>query len=81
MGLSDQEAMTQKMLVEPFRNYVRCIAGKRMNANLYEYHGLDTMAHRYEVNAYEPGDWILHLAGIESSLRMALLTEYAKRTT
>lgn len=73
--------MNQTMLLPPFRDWVSCIPGKRMNANLYEVHGIADWLHKQFVNAYEPGDWILHLAGIEHNMRMRLLAEYAARAT
>ena len=75
MGWGDNWAMNQTMLLPPFNEYVRCVSGKRMNSNLYDLHGLQNMDHKYMVNAYAPGDWILHLAGLETSLRMKVLRE------
>jgi len=78
MGWGDNWAMNQTMLLPPFRDWVRCIPGKSMNCNLYELHGLQNMAHKNEINNYEPGDFILHLAGVEATTRLAVLREYAR---
>jgi hypothetical protein len=78
MGWGDNEAMNQKSLQPPFDLWVRCIPGKAMNAYPYAEHGLTGWSHRNEVNSYEPGDWILHAAGIESKRRLELLREYAR---
>lgn len=77
MGWGDNWAMNQTMLLPPFSSWVMCTAGKMMNCNLYSLHGLEGMAHKNEVNNYEPGDWILHLAGVEATTRMRVLKEYA----
>jgi hypothetical protein len=81
MGWGDNWAMNQTMLLPPFRDWVACIPGKRMNANLYQLHGLDGMLHKKHINAYEPGDWILHLAGLEHSARMTALRKMVEHAT
>jgi hypothetical protein len=81
MGWGDQEAMVQKMLVPPFNEWVWCKSGKLFNAYPYDAHGIDDWAHKYEVNAYEPGDFILHAAGIEEPRRSELLRYYASIAT
>lgn len=50
-----------------------------MNSNLYEAHGIAGWPHAKHINAYEDGDYILHLAGIEHTRRMELLREYAAK--
>jgi hypothetical protein len=70
--------MNQTMLLPPFSKWVECVAGTWMNCNLYDVHGLESMDHKYHVNAYKPGSWILHAAGIEHGLRMRLLKQYAE---
>jgi len=77
MGWGDQEAMVQKMLVPPFSRWVSVVAGKRFNCYPYEYHGRADWAHKNEINNYEPGDFILHAAGMESEMRLRVLREYA----
>lgn len=77
MGWGDNESMNQKMLLPPFSKWVRCIEGKEMNCYPYELHGLQNWAHKNEVNNYEEGGWILHLAGIESSARLEYAKHYA----
>lgn len=74
----DNWAMNQTMLLPPFRDWVQCVPGKRMNSNLYELHGLQDMQHKRLINAYEPGDWIVHLAGLETELRMRILREMTR---
>lgn len=81
MGWGDNEAMNQLSLLPPFSRYVACVPGKVMNCNLYELHGLQHMAHKNEINNYEPGDFILHLAGVEHNARMHYLREFAKVAT
>jgi len=81
MGWGDQEAMIQKMLVPPFSDWVACVSGKYFNAYPYDAHGITDWAHKYEINAYEPGDFILHAAGIEEPRRSELLRYYASIAT
>ena len=81
MGWGDQEAMIQKMLVPPFSLFVRCVAGKVFNAYPYDQHGIADWAHKDGVNNYEPGDFILHAAGIEEPRRSELLRHYASLAT
>lgn len=81
MGWGDNWAMNQTMLLPPFNDWVHCIAGKYMNANLYSLHGLQDMPHKNVVNNYEPGDWILHLAGVEATTRLRVLREMVARAT
>lgn len=78
MGWGDQEAMNQLMLLPPFTQYVKCVNGRVMNCNLYELHGLQNMAHKNEVNNYEPGDFILHLAGVDNATRLSYLRAAAE---
>lgn len=78
MGWGDQWGMNETMLLPPFRDWVDCVPGKWMNCNLYDVHGMGDWPHKNEINNYEEGDWILHLAGIEYSKRMELLRHYAK---
>jgi len=77
MGWGDNWAMNQTMLLPPFNGWVTCHPGKTMNCNLYDAHGMGDWAHKNSINNYEPGDFILHLAGVEHSLRMELLRKYA----
>lgn len=78
MGWGDNWGMNQTMLLPPFSDWVACVPGRLMNSNLYELHGLQGMEHKNEVNNYNHGDFILHLAGVEHEKRMAMLREYAK---
>lgn len=79
MGWGDNWAMNQTMLLPPFRDWVSCIPGRVMNANLYDVHGIADWHHAQFINAYQDGDWILHLAGVEHTKRMELLREYAAK--
>jgi len=81
MGWGDQEAMVQKMLVPPFAEWVACIPGKFFNCYPYHLHGRADWAHKNEINNYEPGDFILHAAGMESEMRLRVLREYAALAT
>ena len=81
MGWGDQNAMNQKSLYRPFRDWVKCIPGKVMNAAPYEEYGLQNEPNKNELNNYEPGDWIVHLPGMEASRRAMLLSKYAQAYT
>jgi hypothetical protein len=81
MGLSDQEAMVQKMLQKPFSDWVKVVPGKLFNCYDYDLYGIGSWAHKYEVNAYQAGDWILHCAGLTGDDRMNVLRRYDKLRT
>lgn len=76
MGWADQVGIFQTYLQPIFSGVVRIVPGKRFNAMDYSLYGWD-WPHGREVNAYEPGDWILHVPAIERETRLNLLREYA----
>lgn len=78
MGWGDNNAMNLKMMLPPFRDWVKCIPGIYMNSGPYEEYGLSRRPREWKrsVNGYEPGDWILHAAGIEEPRRTEVLKKY-----
>lgn len=78
MGWADQVGLIQTALSPPFNTWVALVPAKAFNAYPYELYGWDHYAHKNEINNYEPGDFILHLPGIEYERRLELLREYAK---
>ncbi len=81
MGWGDQEAMVQKMLQPPFCYWVLCLPGKFFNAYDYKLYGIADWAHKNEINNYEPGDFILHAAGMTGEDRLRVLREYERLRT
>lgn len=81
MGWGDQEAMYQKMLGPPFKEWVRCVPGAWFNAYDYSLYGIDHWPHKYEINAYKPGSFILHAAGLSGQRRLDVLRHYAALAT
>jgi hypothetical protein len=81
MGWGDQEAMVQKMLVLPFSQWVKVVPGFAFNSYPYDLHGRQNWAHKHEINAYRPGAFVLHAAGLESEMRLRVLREYAALAT
>lgn len=75
MGWSDQPGILQTYLQPVFTPWVRIGPGKGFNSMLYSLYGWD-WPHGNEINAYEEGDLVLHLPGIERSQRMELLRHY-----
>jgi hypothetical protein len=69
------------MLQPPFCQWVKVVPGKIFNCYLYELYGIQHWAHRNEVNAYEPGDWLVHAAGLSGERRLNILRELAKLAT
>lgn len=80
MGFSDQPGLFQTMLQYPFKNWVRQCPGKVFNCFDYPLYGWD-WPHGNEVNAYAPGDFVLHAAALEMPKRMAVLRHYAALAT
>lgn len=82
MGWADQEALIQTAVKFPHKAIYKEIPGKVFNCNLYEIRGWDKAfgEYGYYINRYEPGDFILHLAGTEEPTRSNLLKEYAARS-
>lgn len=78
MGWGDNNAMNLKMMLPPFRDWVKCIPGIHMNSGPFEEYGLSRRPRSWKrsVNGYEPGDWILHCAGIEEPRRTEVLKKY-----
>ncbi len=79
MGWADQVGLLQTALQAPFCEWVRTIPGKYMNAMPYELYGWDSWPHKNEINNYEPGDFVLHLPGIEHEARLKMLRDYAQQ--
>lgn len=81
MQWGDNWAMNQVMTLPPFSSWVACVPGKKMNSGIYELYGIGPLAHKNEISNYEPGDFILHLAGVDNRTRKILLTQYAGLAT
>lgn len=81
MGWADQEGLIQTAVKEPHKSIYREVPGKVFNGNLYPEKGWNYGEYGNYVNAYEPGDFVLHLAGFEPNARMRLLREYAEKAT
>lgn len=77
MGFSDQPGLFQTALQHPFKDWVKYVPGKVFNSMPYAEYGWD-WPHGPEINAYEPGDFVLHAPSLEKTRRMDLLREYAK---
>lgn len=79
-GWADQEGLIQTALKSPHKEIYKEVPGKVFNCNLYEEKGWEwTGEAGYYINRYEPGDFVLHLAGIEEPRRSELLRQYAER--
>lgn len=80
-GWADQEGLIQTAVKEPHRSIYREVPGKIFNCNLYEEKGWDYGEYGNYINRYEPGDFVLHCAGIEEPRRSELLRQYAAMAT
>lgn len=80
MGWSDQEGLIQTAIKSPHNAIYREVPGKVFNCNDYRVKGWDFYGeYGNYVNRYEPGDFILHLAGVEEPTRLNLLAEAISR--
>ena len=77
MGWADQEGIIQTYVQPAFTSRVAVVPGKGFNSMLYDLYGWD-WSHKHEINAYEPGDLVLHFPGIEFSQRVELMRQHAK---
>lgn len=77
MGWGDQNAMNQKSLYAPFKYWVKCVPGRVMNASPWDEYGMGHLPHKDAVNNYNPGDWIVHLPGMEASRRIEILRTFS----
>lgn len=78
-GWADQVGLSQVSLMEPHRSIYKEVPGKVFNSNLYEEKGWNLGEYGNYINRFEPGDFVLHLAGIEEPRRSRLLSEYAQK--
>jgi hypothetical protein len=81
MGWGDQEGMIQKMLQPPFCEWVHLVPGALFNAYDYSLYGIENWPHKEQVNAYQPGSFILHAAGLSGEHRLSVLRHYAALAT
>lgn len=77
-GLADETAMEILQTTAPFRDWVRVIPGRVMNAYPSELYGWDKWGIDYArtVNHWEPGCFICHLPGLPNEKRIPLLKQY-----
>jgi|ERR1700692_168093 len=80
-GWADQEGLIQTAIKSPHKEIYREVPGKVFNCNLYALKGWDFGEYGNYVNQYEPGDFVLHLAGVEEPTRSNTLREYAAKAT
>lgn len=80
-GWADQEGLIQTAVKSPHKEIYREVPGKVFNCNLYELKGWNFGEYGNYVNRYEPGDFVLHLAGVEEPTRTNTLREYAAKAT
>lgn len=78
-GWADQMGLAQISLMEPHRRIYREIPGKVLNCNDYALKGWIFGEYGRYINEYEPGDFVLHLAGVEEPTRSNALREYAEK--
>lgn len=81
-GWADQEGLIQTAVKSPHKEIYKEVPGKVFNCNLYAEKGWEWTgeAGNY-INRYEPGDFVLHAAGIEEPRRSELLRHYASVAT
>lgn len=75
-GWADQEGLIQTAVKHPHKAIYKEIPGKVFNCNDYDAKGWNFGEYGNYVNRWEPGDFVLHLAGIEEPLRSHLLHHY-----
>jgi len=75
-GWADQEGLVQTAIKSPHKEIYRECPGKVFNCNDYALKGWNFGEYGNYVNRYEPGDFILHLAGVEEPTRTNKLREY-----
>lgn len=76
-GWADQEGLIQTAIKSPHKEIYREVPGKVFNCNDYGLKGWHFGEYGNYVNQYEPGDFIIHLAGVEEPTRTNALREYA----
>lgn len=77
-GWADQEGLIQTAIKSPHKEIYREVPGKVFNCNDYSLKGWNFGEYGNYVNQYVPGDFIIHLAGVEEPTRTNALREYAK---
>lgn len=77
MGWADIPGAQQTMLKHPYKDYCKEVPGKVFNCFLYEVMGWPTAYGSY-ANMYEPGDFIVHFAGLPQDMRIELARELVK---
>lgn len=79
MGWADQVGLIQTAIKHPYREYVKEIPGKVFNCMLYDVMGWPSAGGNY-VNMYEPGDFVLHFAGLPQTMRVELAQQYLPKS-
>lgn len=78
-GWADQEGLIQTAIKSPHKEIYKEVPGKVFNCNDYSLKGWNFGEYGNYINRYEPGDFIIHLAGCEEPTRKNKLREYAER--
>ena len=79
-GWGDQFSIKHTTLDEPHHPHYKQIPGKVFNCNDYAAKGWEGLGeYGYYINRYEPGDFVIHLAGINEPERSRLLRDYAAK--
>lgn len=67
-GLADETAMEILAITHPFKDWVRACPGTVLNSYDYRYYGWEKYTH--EINAYKPGNFVLHMPGYPNEVRI-----------
>ena len=67
-GLADETAMEILATTAPFKEWVRACPGAVLNCYDYRYYGWEKYTH--QINAYQPGSFILHMPGYPNEVRI-----------
>jgi hypothetical protein len=75
-GWGDQFSLKHTALEDPHRSIYKTVPGKVFNCNLYGEKGWSFLGeYGNYINAWEPGDFVAHPAGVEEPRRSQLLRE------
>jgi hypothetical protein len=69
------------MLSPPFNEWVRVCPGWVLNSYDYALYGWENCAHGDTINAYRPGNFILHMPGYPNEKRIPELRRRAAEAT
>lgn len=67
-GLADETAMEILATTHPFKDWVRACPGTMLNSYDYRFYGWEKYTH--QINAYQPGSFILHMPGYPNEVRI-----------